>query len=84
MQTMVPAPSTPPKENPIAAKTPSTMSLIIPNFVFVVSDITTATRSVGPVPASEFISPYKFLHNFMINEKGEKMKVKKRMRKAVP
>lgn len=62
MQTIVPAPSTPPKANPIVAKTPSTRSLIIPNFFFVLSEITTATRS-------------KMLHAFMIKERGEKMKV---------
>ena len=55
-QIMVPIPNIPPNKNPINTKHPSVTIRMIPNDFFHLSLQTTATRSFGPVPASDLIT----------------------------
>ena len=55
-QINVPIPRDPPRINPIATKEKSKMILVIPKFFFNFSATTMATKSLGPVPASDFIT----------------------------
>lgn len=55
-QTIVPMPNAPPSKNPTATKDTSTMILTIPNCLWDFSLITSATKSFGPVPASDLIT----------------------------
>ena len=55
-QIKVPIPKEPPKINPMATKDTSTMIRTTPKFFFNLSDRTMETKSLGPVPASDFIT----------------------------
>ncbi len=52
----VPMPTVPPIANPARVNNASVISLIILNFLWILSEMTRATRSFGPVPASDFIT----------------------------
>jgi len=53
---MVPMPKIPPGSTPIITKEKSTITRIMPNGLWSLSEITTPTRSLGPVPASDLIT----------------------------
>ena len=55
-QISVPIPKEPPKIKPIATKDTSTIIRITPKFFLSLSDNTIPTKSLGPVPASDFIT----------------------------
>ena len=55
-QIRVPIPIDPPKRNPIATKEISTIIRTTPKFFLSLSDKQIATKSFGPVPASDFIT----------------------------
>ena len=55
-QIIVPIPKEPPSRKPARTKVKSTIIRIMLNFLWVLSLITTATRSFGPVPASDLIT----------------------------
>lgn len=52
----VPRPKVPPSQNPVAAKRISTIIRTGANFILDFSLMTRATRSLGPVPASDLIT----------------------------
>ena len=93
-QIRVPIPKEPPKTNPKATKVTSTMIRTTPKFFFSLSDRTMETKSLGPVPASDFItivipkarmihpSPFTMIlkiKEFMFPKGTDKMAVKKSM-----
>ena len=55
-QIIVPMPKTPPRRKPENTKPASTIIRIMLNRILSLSLITIATRSLGPVPASELIT----------------------------
>ena len=55
-QMIVPIPKEPPSRKPTATKDTSTIIRTILNFFFVLSLMTTETRSFGPVPASDLMT----------------------------
>ena len=55
-QQSVPTPTVPESRNPITTKQISTIILITPKFFLLLSLITTATKSLGPVPQSDLIT----------------------------
>lgn len=56
MQMSVPTPTVPPRAKPVSAKARSTAMRTMPNFHLRLSLSTTATRSLGPVPASDLMT----------------------------